>query len=255
MAIKSLQVLLLGIIPKYDKGFMTFMIDQGKSLPLPFLSYLVRADEGNILVDVGLYPDDVESAIGQKVTLQLEHHLPQQLQKVGLAPKDINMVVLTHLHPDHMGWISFLPEAEVYVQKEEYRYTMYPYTISPPPHTPTLDAPERYKFVDIKWRFLEGDQMIIPGLSVIFTPGHTAGHQSVMVDLPETGPVIIAGDSAFLVESIEKELIPSCFFDRYQALLSIKRMKLWAQIRKGQIFPGHDYEFYQQMKKPPEAYT
>jgi N-acyl homoserine lactone hydrolase len=256
VAIKSLQVLFLGVIPKYDKGFMTFMVDQGRSLELPFLSFLVRADEGNILIDVGLHPEDVEAAIGQKVTLPPEHHLPRQLQNVGLSMNDINMVVLTHLHPDHIGWLNFLPQAKVYAQKEEYRYTMYPYTVSPAPFTPVVDCPQRYKFRDIKWNLIDGDQIIIPGLSVILTSGHTAGHQAVMVDLPESGPILIAGDAAFLQESLDEELIPASFFDARQSLLSIKRMKLWAQIRKGRIFPGHDYAYWQQrMKKPPEAYT
>jgi N-acyl homoserine lactone hydrolase len=256
MAIQSMQVLFLGVASRMSKGMMTFMKDLRQFIEIPNLCYLVRADEGNILIDAGFHPDDIVKMGEKKEDIPAESYLPQQLKNIGLSPDDINMVVLTHLNIDHIGWLQSLPQAEVFVQQEEYRYTMFPHTVYPPPFTEKDRFPERYNFRHVKWNLVDGDQELIPGLSVIFTPGHTAGHQSVMVDLPESGPIIIAGDAAFLQENLDKEIIPIYWFDARQAWLSIKRIKLWAQVRNARVFPGHDFEYWQkQMKKSPEAYT
>jgi glyoxylase-like metal-dependent hydrolase (beta-lactamase superfamily II) len=255
MAIRSLQVLFLGTPFKADKGMITFLVDSGKFIDLPFFSYLIKADEGNILIDAGIHPEDISILAGQKIDLPSDYYLPKQLQKAGMAMNDINIVILTHMHPDHIGWLNSLPNAEVFVQKEEYKYTMHAHTIDPFLHTPVNDFPTRYHFHEMKWNLIDGDQVIIPGLSVIFTPGHSAGHQSIMVDLPEAGSIIIAGDAAELKENLDKEIISEPRFDSRSAFLSIKRLKLWASVRKSQIFPGHDFAYWEQkIKKLPESY-
>jgi len=76
-----------------------------------------------------------------------------------------------------------------------------------------------------------------------------------MVDLPGTGTIILASDAANLQENLDKEIIPTSF-DARQAWLSIRKMKVLAQIKNAQIFPGHDIEYYRQkIKKPPEMYV
>jgi len=249
MAIKSLRVLFLGSQDGMDKGFMTFSVDIGKKMQSPFLSFLIQADEGNILVDTGLSPEDIEmmSRMGP-VTMTEEHYLPARLKEVGLSLEDISMVVMTHLHGDHVGWLSHLRNAEVIVQKEEYKFAT-----DPPPYVRYVS--ERFNSPDIKWRFVDGDHVIMPGLTVLFSPGHTAGCQSVMVDLPKFGSILLVGDSGFLLENFQRELIPASFYDQKEALLSIKRLNMWSQVRDAAIFPSHDMDFWRNnMVKSPEAY-
>jgi N-acyl homoserine lactone hydrolase len=249
MAIKSLQVLFLGSQTGMDKGFMTFGVDIGKKVESPFLSFLIRADEGNILVDTGLNPDDVQmmSKMGP-INLKDEHLLTTCLQKVGLSLEDINMVVMTHLHGDHVGWLTSLGNAEVIVQKEEYKFAF-----DPPPYTRYIR--ERYNSPNVKWRYVDGDQVLIPGLTLLFTPGHSAGCQSIMVDLPKFGPILLVGDAGFLQENFQKELIPASFYDQKEALLSIKRLNVWSKVRNATIFTSHDIDYWRhKMLKSPEAY-
>jgi glyoxylase-like metal-dependent hydrolase (beta-lactamase superfamily II) len=252
LAIKSLQALFLGAPMKEDKGLMTFMQGFGAKLESPFLSYLVRADEGNILIDTGLHPDDVAMLSGGQIKgLPEEQHLPNRLKEVGLTLDDINMVILTHMHLDHVGWLSYLKKAEVVVQKEEYNFTM-----DSPAWTPYRYTPQRFDLKHLKFKLVDGDNVLMPGITLIFTPGHSIGHQSVMVDLPQTGPIIISGDAVFIQENLDKEFIPTTWSDTRQTLLSIKKLKVWAQVRKARIFPGHDMEYYRNnIKKLPEAYT
>ena len=253
MAVKSLWVLHLGTEADIDKGFQTFGVDKGKMVENAFSCYLIRTDEGNILVDTGMHPEDVEmwNSMGSKITQRPEDQLPQRLKEVGLSTEDINLIVMTHLHWDHVGCLTYLLNAEVVVQKEEYSFAL-----DPTPYASALYFPKRYNLPEIKWKLVDGDQILMPGLTILFTPGHTAGHQSVMVDLPKFGPILIAGDAGFLQENFEKELIPVFFDDPRQALLSIRKLKVWSNIRKAPIFPTHDIDYWrQQIIKSPEAYT
>lgn len=162
--------------------------------------------------------------------------------------EDINIVIMTHLHGDHVGWLSHLLNAEVIIQKEEYKFAT-----DPPSYVRYIS--ERFNSPDIKWKFVDGDQVLMPGLTLLLTPGHTAGCQSVMVDLPQSGPILLVGDAGFLQDNFQRELIPTSFFDQREALLSIKRLKMWSQVRNAAIFTSHDVNFWRdEMKKSPEAY-
>lgn len=252
MAVKSLQVLYLG--SEYlDKRHLVYGMVEEEWIDTVFLSFIIRTDDGNVLVDTGCHPADAEerNAMGAKMKLQPGDHLPQRLKEAGLSMEDINMVVMTHLDFDHVGWLSYLKHAEVVLQKEEHEFAF-----DPPPYARhRFRHPERFNSPDIKWRLVDGDCILMPGLTLLFTPGHTPGHQSVMLDLPESGTILLVGDAGHFQENFEKELIPSFCGDPRQALYSIRRLKVWSQVRNAPIFPTHDMNFWrQEMKKPPDAY-
>lgn len=251
MALKSLQVFHVGS-DHVDKRLIIPGIGEKTMVDTVFLNFLIRTDEGNILVDTGMHPADVEvmNAIGFNVNVRPEDQLPQRLKEVGLSMEDINMVLITHLHIDHGGWLAHLPNAEVILQKEEYQFTF-----NPPPYTHSaFSYIERLKSQEIKWRMIDGDHVLMPGITILFTPGHTPGSQSIMVDLPKFGPILLVGDAGPFQESFEKELIPT-FCDPMQAWYSIRRLKVWSHIRKAPIFTSHDRDFWRrEMIKPPEAY-
>jgi len=223
----------------------------GAKLESPFLSYLIKADEGNILIDTGVNPDDIMALSGGHIKgLAEEFHLPNRLKEVGLTVDDIDMVIMTHLHLDHVGWLSKFKKAEIILQKEEYRFTM-----DPPAWTPFKYSPERYDIKNFKLKLVDGDYCLMPGITLLFTPGHSIGHQSILVELPQSGAIIIAGDAVFIQENLDKEYIPTTWSDTRHTLLSIRKLKMIAQIKKAAIFPGHDMEYWRnKMKKFPEAY-
>jgi N-acyl homoserine lactone hydrolase len=213
---------------------------------------LIKADEGNILVDSGMHPEDAEAGFkmkGQPFTWRQEDYLPQQLKSLGLSMGDINMLIMTHLHPDHVGWMKELPNAEIVVQKREYLLNG-----QPPINRGTIV--NRYSNLDkLKWKLIEGDCILMPGITLLYTPGHTVAHQSVMIDLPESGTIILSGDATFLQENFDNEIIPTPFDNAREAFLSIKKLRMMAQLRKAMIIPGHDIEYYRQkVKKSPETY-
>ena len=254
MAIKNLRVLFLGAPMMENKGDFTFRNGDGIPILSPFLSYLIETDNGYVLVDTGMHPDDcltMAKIKGETATVAPEDRLPNRLTELGLKPTDIDTVIVTHLHIDHIGYLSLFRHAEIYIQKWELEFALRM------PYTDAIRFPERYQSLEgLRWHPVDGDAAIAPGITLLHTPGHSVGHQSVMVRLPEEGFIIIAGDAAFLKESLEKEYIPMPWSSARDAYLSIKKINTLAAVLSAEVFPGHDYEFYmKEMRHFPECYV
>jgi len=235
-----------------DKGILTYHVDVGKMFDIRFSTFLIKTDKGNILFDSGIDHDDIPHMLstGKKLDIKKEDHLVTRLKEVGVTPGDIDFIFQSHLHWDHSGLLKAFPNAKIIIQREEYSYAM---------NSPYFaDVYYRHIYYDspnLNWQIIDGDENLMPGVTAITTPGHTPGHQSLLLELPKSGTIILSGDCAHLSENIEKGIISGIFVDPIQALHSLKKIKILAQITKAQIFLSHDIQQYKTMKKPPESYT
>ena len=155
--------------------------------------------------------------------------------KVGLgwAPEDVDIIINTHLHHDHCGDNRLFKNATFIVQEREWKYAY--------DHIPSQDKiylEELYGTAAVdyfSWKFVNGEAEIVPGVKVFPTPGHTLGHQSVIVKTKE-GTVCIAGDATNLLVNIRQN-IPVGFLasttDAFQSMVEIRR-------RARFIIPGHE---------------
>jgi N-acyl homoserine lactone hydrolase len=112
----------------------------------------------------------------------------EALAELDLTPGDIGLVINTHLHFDHCGQNAVFRHAPFYVQRAELERTR-------------LRAPEHrdwFDFMDARFELLDGDAEVVPGVSVIATPGHTSGHQSVVVQSGNGAPDLLIGDAAYM---------------------------------------------------------
>ena len=254
MTVKSLQVLFLGQDNNIPKGKLAYGAEEGESVTTSFLSFLIRTEDKNILFDAGMHYDNAAhlKAQGRAISVREEDCLPTRLKEVaGLSMDDIDMIVLSHVHRDHTGWLGHFPKAEVVVQKDDYTAAV----IEPAPYFNPIYPLKKYSERDIKWKLIIGDQILMPGLTVLLTPGHTKGHQVLMVDLPQSGTIMLTGDAFLDLECLEKEIIPGVYADRGDALNSLRKIKVMAKLRNAKIFPTHDMGCYlTQMKKPPQVY-
>ncbi len=182
MSVKSLQVLYCGLGVEIDKGnVITYRVDVGMKVEIPFLVYLIRTDEGNILFDSGIDHNDLPHllSIGKEVEIKEEDFLLNRLREANIDPEEINFVFQSHLHWDHSGLLRYFPNAEIIIQREEYGYA-----INPPPFAEAYYRRPYYSAPNLNWRIIDGDESLMPGITAILTQGHTPGHQSLMVELP-----------------------------------------------------------------------
>jgi N-acyl homoserine lactone hydrolase len=241
-----------------QNGFMGFQRSglfygdlSGEKFQIPITCYLVRTSEAIILFDTGVSPRAVPGLMRNDSYARFmdEDLLVHRLDALGLEPSQVDMVVLSHLHYDHAGGAALFPSSELIVQKDEYAYAHYPASFFE-----SFYYRKNFELPGAKWRLLDGDTELVPGVSVLRTDGHTPGHQSLLVELPETGAVVLAGDACYWQESIDKERPPGVVWNPTLALHSIKKLKTIARLVGGRIFPSHDPVFWDTVKQSPHPY-
>jgi glyoxylase-like metal-dependent hydrolase (beta-lactamase superfamily II) len=212
---------------------------------------VVRASDAVILFDTGVSPRAVPGLVRTDplALFRDDDLLVHRLDSLGLEPNDVDIVVLSHLHFDHAGGADIFPASELVVQKDEYAFAHYPSQfLAGFYYRKNFDLP------GYRWRLLDGDTELVPGVTAVRSDGHTPGHQSLLVNLPLTGPVILAGDCCYWQRSIDEDLPPGVVWDPTRAMHSIKRLKTLARLTGGRIFPSHDPAFWETVVKAPDAY-
>ena len=140
---------------------------------------------GAILVDTGVgWPTEL-----LKEWKVVNRHVADALAEHDLSPADVRIVINTHLHFDHCGQNAVFKHAPFYVQRSELERARLVKAITS----------EWFDFAGARFELLDGDAEVADGVRVLATPGHTVGHQSVLVDTPAGGAVMI-GDAAYTAE-------------------------------------------------------
>ncbi|HET7699725.1 MAG TPA: N-acyl homoserine lactonase family protein [Candidatus Limnocylindria bacterium] len=215
----------------------------------PVWSALVRTAEGNILFDTGLHPVHVtrpEATFGRRpgmdVVMEAEDALVARLATLGVAPDDISVVVNSHLHFDHAGNNGAFPRATFVVQAEHLAFAR------GKPDFPGVywDIPE------LTYLPVVGRSRIARGVEVVPTPGHAPGHQSLLVDLPQTGRVVLAGDAAFTRENLERAEITAS--DPVSAGRSLAEIRSLVGDDLTRVFTSHDAAAWEGWRRAPDAY-
>lgn len=226
----------------------------------PVSCYLFDTEEGWVLFDTGFNRDVItDPALEDKYFTSRgwiptpvsdeQHDLSVQLASIGLTYDDISTIIISHLHADHTGNIAKCKNAKVYIQRAEYDFGFADET--PPPWF-ECDYKEG---VEIDWVIKEGDFTLMDGLKVIDTKGHTPGHQSVIVTLPESGVFVLTADAGDLAENYEKEIPCGENIGDDIAIEAIRRLKREAKDLNGILFLGHDIDWVKQIKLIPEYYS
>lgn len=256
-AIRRLFVLLCGfeILPKTisTRGRGARFI-----LSEPVCAYLLDTTEGWKLLDAGMNPANGRDAARKQdkfwrlgltaPVIRDDHLMEKQLAEVGIGFGDISHVILSHLHYDHCGCLRQFTHARISVQRREYEHAF---------GTTDLGMAyfrDEYDDSRLQWDLRDGDWEALPGLRLIDTWGHTAGHQSALVDLPESGTLSLPFDAGDLQENFDEEIPPGECCDVEAALQSLRRLKaLEAQTRATRLL-FHDPQVIQQIKLCPEVY-
>jgi len=250
MGVQALYALQNGFMG-FERSGLFYGELSGDRVQIPVTCYLIRTSDATILFDTGLSPRAIP---GLRRTDPLarfteEDLLVHRLDSLGLEPASVDLVVLSHLHYDHAGGAALFQDSELIVQQDEYSYAHYPASFFA-----SFYYRKNFDLPDYRWRLLDGDAELVPGITALRSDGHTPGHQSLLVELPQTGPVILAGDCCYWQQSIDRETPPGVVWDPTRAMHSIKRLKTIARLMGGRIFPSHDPAFWATAVKAPDAY-
>ncbi len=213
-----------------------------------FGSYLIQMSDGrNVLIDTG-FPQEWDPS-ERFPTLTFEHNIVSALAKLGLQPGDIDILVTTHFDPDHVGMNDAFASAEIVAQRAAY-------DAARDGEERAAQTREHWDAPDLRYRLVDGDTEILPGLTVISTPGHTPGHQSVLVRLPNTGPVLLAIDAVAQASAFRPDREDSPLeLDPAGAIQStIKLLDLAEREHVALVVHGHDGAQWAALKTAPEFY-
>ena len=226
----------------------TVPLPSEQTLDLSSGCYLVQTGDGkNILIDSGLAPD-YSPPPG---TPKPEHEKPvlAHLADLGLRAEDIDTVICSHFDVDHAGYHDAFPHAELIAQHEQY-------TVARSGHSRFAQARPHFDHPALRYRLVDGDIELLPGLTLIETSGHTPGHQSVLLDLPATGKVLLAIDAVALQRLFTPERTAWPLDDDQEQLRAstTKLLQLVERESVALVVFGHDGQQWRRLKKSPDFY-
>jgi N-acyl homoserine lactone hydrolase len=235
--------------------------DDPFEIPVPW--FLIRHPQGNVVIDGG---NAVEAAIDKRghwgavvdaydPVMAVSENCVDQLKMIDIAPHDVRYVVQSHLHLDHTGAIGRFPKAQYIVQRIEYDYAFKPHWFSAGAYIRAdFDRP------GLNWKFLGGeftDNYDLFGdgtVRMIFTPGHSPGHQSFLITLPQTGPVLLTIDAAYTVDHWENKALPGLVVSSAQAADSVAKLRRIAADTSATVVTGHDPVTWKGFRKAPHDF-
>jgi len=231
--------------------------DPERHMRFPVPGLLVDVGDGYILLDTGfnatvvrdpyLYerywgPPERSLGISPIVELATEGDadpLEAAFELVGVDPADVVAVVVSHFHNDHSGGLRvFADRVPVHVQRKEYDFAFADQRRAENDFMHHID----FDHPRIDWRIADGDVEICPGVTTLLSAGHTPGHQSLMVEMPDGSGFVFASDAADLQENLDDEqpVTATEGQDPDVTIEAIRRLKAISSEKGYRLIPGHD---------------
>jgi glyoxylase-like metal-dependent hydrolase (beta-lactamase superfamily II) len=209
---------------------------KGRKAEMVVPCYLVRHPKGDLVWDTGV-PESQEKLLSQ-------------LKALGLEPKDIEYVSVSHSHFDHIGNAGQFAGATWIVDPDEKTYAFRPQARTNAAQFGRYSALETAKTIEVgdgpRDVFGDGSAQVVPA------PGHTPGHTVLLVRLPKAGPVLLTGDLWHLAESRAAKRVPRFNVDRAQTLASYDKVEALAAKEKARVVRQHVPEDFTSLPKFPE---
>jgi glyoxylase-like metal-dependent hydrolase (beta-lactamase superfamily II) len=223
-------------------------VDVGKSMQMAENCYLIHNTQGWLLWDTGVTDAIAAMPNGQAPSDPRAIHwyrpktLAAELATVGVKPSDVKYLAISHTHPDHIGNVEMFPQSMLLVQKTEYEW--------PNPLGIGRFKPEH------PVKKLEGDYDVFGdgSVTIISTPGHTPGHQSLLVKLPKAGAIVLSGDAVHFKSNWDNRRVPSINFDKDKTLTSMQRIADVMAKEHAQLWINHDKSQRDTLKMAPAYY-
>ena len=249
-------------ILKSKKHFFTFATDVDKQFDVPVPFVLIDHPKGKVLFDTGNALEVVETKeehwggilAAYDPVMTKEQWCVNAIGTVGVKPEDISWVILSHLHLDHAGGVGLFPNAKYVVQRSELHYAYVPDSFMRGAYIrKDFDKP-------VDWFFLHGweddgfDLFGDGSIKTCFTPGHTPGHQSLLVNLPKSGRFLFASDSCYTEQNIDENILPGLAWNFGECERTMQRIRKMRDAEGVRIITGHDPKAWKSIKQAPQFY-
>lgn len=214
----------------------------GKPMEFSNNCYLIQHAQGLILWDTGnsdalaARPDGL-TVLGGRLNIRMPKTLASSLKELGVEPADVKFLAMSHMHADHCGNANYFTAATLYIQEAEYDAAFGP-------------EPQKFGFVPANYEKLRsskvvklnGDHDVFGDGSVVIksAPGHTPGHQVLVVRLPKTGAVLLSGDMVHFEENWTNRRVPGTNFNRDQSAVTMETIAAFMTVNKVTLWINHD---------------
>jgi N-acyl homoserine lactone hydrolase len=243
-----------------DESVWTPGENAGRSIEFSSTCWLIKHGSEWLLWDAGVPEAALNdprgwSTLPKLIVYHLDKTLTDQLAEIGLKPRDIARVAISHTHGDHIGNVGLFPNSTILMQQAEYSWINSP--DGPNDNVNQLMALARKLLGAPKnLQLIDGDTDVFGDGSVtlVSTPGHTPGHQSLLVHLKNSGFIILSGDVVHLQENFEKNRVPSLNTNNAESIASMQKIRQMIAMYKATLFINHDKKQTDKLKLLPAFY-
>jgi N-acyl homoserine lactone hydrolase len=241
---KRLAVLDYGLFKVHENGRV-----------IGICGYVVETTAGEVvLIDTGFpakYAEDAEAAtqqdalgtFGQVLSLTAKNLAPAQLELLGFGPADVTLMIQSHTHIDHVGFMDGFPGVPILMAEAERAL----------PRPLYWSGKQAMEWPEAEYQLVSEDTFIGPGFEVLLVPGHAPGQLAFALQLPQTGPVLLTSDA--ISRAAEFDTGFSGAWDVALAAQNATRLMERAGRDRAMIIFGHSPEQWPELKKAPEWYT
>jgi glyoxylase-like metal-dependent hydrolase (beta-lactamase superfamily II) len=231
--------------------------DPNETFDFPSWTALIVHEEGNILFDAACHldPERQIPPMIDNLKMKPEDHPVARVREIGLEPEDVDYILLSHMHPDHFGFIDSFPEAKIIVSEDEFTYMMRDYALKRFPFTKDIDY---FLQKDLKWELLPSDvkfKELMKGVTIVnFGRGHSYGMLGLLLEL-KVGNKLLISDVIYSSENVGPPVRePGICRDMENWYKSMEYALKLSKEKNAEIWYGHDMAQFEGFVKSDAGY-